>query len=64
MRGQYPCGGLGRRDFMGTAAFSMLGATAVSAQEPGDRTVGATRGGTLWGRLRRGILGLGKPIED
>ncbi len=34
MRDRYPCGSLRRREFMGTAALSMLGAMPVSAQAP------------------------------
>jgi hypothetical protein len=34
MRGQYPCGGMHRREFVGAAAFSILGAAVASAQEP------------------------------
>jgi uncharacterized protein (DUF362 family) len=33
MQGQYPCGGVLRREFLGAAAVSILGASVVSAQE-------------------------------
>jgi Domain of unknown function (DUF362) len=44
MRDRYPCGAPCRRDFMGTAAVSMLGAMAASGQEP---RVAARQGGPL-----------------
>jgi len=47
MRDRYPCGALRRREFMGTAAVSILGAMASSAQELRNSVVGAAQGGTL-----------------
>ena len=47
MRERYHCGALRRRDFVGTAAFSMLGAMAVSAQEPRAQVGSAPRVGSL-----------------
>ena len=38
MLGQYPCGGMHRRQFAQAAALSMLGISAASAQEPKART--------------------------
>ncbi len=49
MRERYPCGNLRRREFVGTAAaaFSMLGAMNVSAQQPGKQGASAPPGESL-----------------
>src|SRR6476661_7836056 len=47
MRGQYPCGGIHRREFLGAAAVSMLGTSVVSARQPGGQAAPARQGGAL-----------------
>ena len=47
MRDRYPCGSLRRREFMGTAALSMLGAMPVSAQAPRAQQAAPVPAGTL-----------------
>jgi hypothetical protein len=47
MRGQYPCGGMHRRQFVQAGVFSLLGASAVSAQQPKQHTGSATKGDKL-----------------
>jgi uncharacterized protein (DUF362 family) len=44
MRGQYPCGGIHRREFVGAAAFSILGAAVAKAQEPKEKADPPQRG--------------------
>jgi hypothetical protein len=47
MRDGYPCGSLRRREFMGTAALSMLGAMPVSAQALRAQQAAPVPAGTL-----------------
>jgi hypothetical protein len=47
MRGQYPCGGSHRREFLSAAAVSLLGGLSVAAQQPGGGTAPAGQRGTL-----------------
>ena len=44
MRGRYSCGGMQRREFVGAAAFSILGAAAATAQQPKEKADPAPRG--------------------
>src|SRR4029077_18701063 len=47
MRRRYPCGGMHRREFVGAAAASILGASVASAQQSRGGSSPARQGGTL-----------------
>jgi uncharacterized protein (DUF362 family) len=47
MRGQYPCGGTHRREFLGATAISLLGAATVTGQQPKEGRAPGTPARTL-----------------
>jgi uncharacterized protein (DUF362 family) len=58
MPGQYPCGGMPRRQFAHATALSMLGITAATAQQTATKPSGTTKSG---GTTQRGKLGIPGP---